>query len=197
MTIGIIPFITAFYRTDGHRPLGFGKGTTDEFLEACRGFMRVRRLSLRTEETYLYYIRDYILFHRRRPEKLDERDVEAYLTHLAKHKRVAAATQNLAFSAILYLYRELLGIELENVAALRATRPKRAPSVLAKWEVQRVLEQLDAPHKLMVSLLYGAGLRLCELQGLRVKDVDFSGGLLVVHEGKGDKDRHAFARKRL
>ena len=153
--------------------------------------MRVRRLSLRTEESYLFYIRDYIAFHRQRPEKLDERDVEAYLTHLATNKRVAAATQNLAFSAILYLYRELLGIELENVSALRATRPKRAPSVLAKWEVQRLLEQLNAPYQLMASLLYGAGLRLCELQRLRVKDVDFSNGLLVVHEGKGDKDRHA------
>ncbi len=118
-------------------------------------------------------------------------EVESYLTHLAVQGHVAAATQNLAFCAILFLYREFLGIELEGVAALRAKRPKRLPVVLSRDEVRRLLAEMEPPYQLMASLLYGAGLRLFELQRLRVKDVDFEGGLLLIHQGKGDKDRHA------
>lgn len=163
-----------------------------EFLDACRAYMRVRRLSLRTENSYLFYIRRFLVFHALRPpEKMAEAEVEAFLTHLAVQERIAPATQNLAFSALIYLYREILGIELEGVAALRARRPQRVPDVLTKAEVTRLLEQLEPPHHLMASLLYGAGLRLFELQRLRVKDVDFSGGVILVHAGKGDKDRHA------
>ena len=86
--------------------------------------MRVRRLSLRTEESYLYYVRRYLEFHKRRPEEMAEPEVEAFLTHLAGEMRVADSTQNLAFAALIYLYREVLGIELENVAALRAARAR-------------------------------------------------------------------------
>ena len=181
----------AFYRMDGHRPLVHNAKSISEFLEECRGFMRVRRLSLRTEDSYLLYIRRYLQFHKRKPEDLSESDVEAFLTYLAVDERVAASTQNVAFAALIYLYREILGIELENVAALRAKRPQRAPEVLGRDEVRRLLAQLDSSHQLIASLLYGAGLRLCEGQRLRIKDIDFAGGTLLIRAGKGDKDRHA------
>lgn len=163
----------------------------EEFIEACRSYMRVRRLSLRTEESYLFYIRRYLKFHRRKPEELSEGDVERFLSHMTQHQRVAPSTQNVAFAAILYLYREILGIELENVSALRAKQPQRVPDVLAKDEVRRLLAQLEAPHRLIASLLYGAGLRLFESQRLRVKDVDFESNILIIRAGKGDNDRHA------
>lgn len=162
-----------------------------EFLDQIRGLMRMRRMSRRTEDSYLFYIRCFIRFHKRRPQEMGVPEVEAYLTHLAVEEHVAAATQNLALCALVFLYREFLGIELQGIAALRAKRPKRLPVVLSPHEVRRLLEAINPPYQLMASLLYGAGLRLFELQRLRVKDVDFENGLLVIHEGKGDKDRHA------
>jgi integron integrase len=162
-----------------------------EFLDACRTFMRVRRLSLRTEQSYLFYIRRYIQFHNRKPDAMAEAEVEQFLSHLAAKENVSTSTQNLAFAALLYLYREILGIQLENVSALRSRRNRRIPDVLSRKEVACLLENLEAPYRLIASLTYGAGLRLCEVQRLRVKDVDFAAGLLVVRAGKGDKDRHA------
>lgn len=162
-----------------------------EFLEACRAFMRVRRLSLHTETSYLSYIRRFLQFHKRKPEEMGETEVEAFLAHLVIQERIAKATQNVAFSAILFLYREILGIELQGVSALRSQRPQRVPVVLSKSEVARVLEQLEPEPHLIASLLYGAGLRLFEGQRLRVKDVDFENGHLVIRAGKGDQDRHA------
>jgi len=120
-----------YYRTDGHRPIENTATTITEFIGLCRGYMRVRHLSLRTEDSYLKYIRRFLEFHHQRPEKMAEAEVEQFLTHLAVAKRIAASTQNLAFAALLYLYREILGIELENVSALRANRPKRVPDVLS------------------------------------------------------------------
>jgi len=157
----------AYYRSDGHRPLVYKVKNRDEFLELCRGYMRLRRLSPRTEDSYLFYIRRYLEFFRRDPRKLAETHVEEFLTHLAAREHVAASTQNVAFSALVYLYREILGIELENVAALRARRPHRVPVVLARDEVRRLLPQIEMPYQLMAWLLYGAGLRLFELQRLR------------------------------
>lgn len=168
-----------------------------EFIEACRGFMRVRRLSLKTEKAYLFYIRRYLDFHKRKPDTMGEAEVEAFLTHLAQHEHVAKSTQNVAFSALLFLYREILGIELEGVDALRSQRPKRVPVVLSKSEVQRIFSHLELGPHLIASTLYGAGLRLFERQRLRVKDVDFENGLLVIRAGKGDKDRHAVLPQKL
>ena len=177
-------------RTDGHRPMRSTARSSAEFIEECRAFMRVRRMSLRTEASYLHYIRHYILFHKRKPSEMGEAEVEAFLTHLALHENVAASTQNLAFSSLLFLYREILGLELQGVDALRARRSRKVPLVLSRGEVKRLLSHLEPPHHLMASVLYGAGLRLFELQRLRVKDVDFELSLLVIHAGKGDKDRH-------
>lgn len=159
--------------------------------------MRVRRLSLPTEKSYLYYIRRFLGFIKCRPETVGEAEVEAFLTHLVVEDRIAKATQNVAFSAVLFLYREILGIELQGVDALRAERPKRVPVVLSKSEVMRVLAELEPSPHLIASVLYGAGLRLFEGQRLRVKDVDFENGLLVIRAGKGDKDRHAVLPQKL
>lgn len=161
-----------------------------EFIEACRAFMRMRRLSLATEKSYLHYIGRFLEFHgRKKPEAMAEAEVETFLTHLVMEERIAKSTQNVAFSALLFLYREILGIELQGVDALRSHRPKRVPVVLSRSEVSRVLEQLEGQSLLIASVLYGAGLRLFEGQRLRVKDVDFENGLLIIRAGKGDQDR--------
>lgn len=175
-----------------HNPGWRGKvSSLAEFLDQVRGLMRLRRMSRRTEDSYLYYIERFIRFHGKRPLEMGVPEIEAYLTYLAQHQHVAAATQNLAFCALLFLYREFLGVEVQGIAALRSKRPKRLPTVLSRDEVRRLLEAMEPPYQLMASLLYGAGLRLFELQRLRVKDVDFEGALLLIHQGKADKDRHA------
>lgn len=163
----------------------------DEFLRDCQGVMRVRRMSLRTEESYLFYIRRFIKFHNKRPAEMGAPEVEQFLTFLAREENVAASTQNVAFSALLFLYRHVLEQPLPPlITAVRATRQRRAPVVLSKSEVNLLLAHLTAPYNLMASLLYGSGLRLMELLRLRVKDVDFERSLLVIYQGKGDKDRH-------
>jgi integron integrase len=160
--------------------------------------MRVRRMSLRTEKSYLLYIRRFIEFHQCRPENMGPEEVTAFLTHMATQRDVAASTQNVAFSALLFLYRQVLEREMPDVAGtVRAARRRRVPTVLSREEVERLLLNVDPPYHLMVSLLYGAGLRLSELQRLRVRDVDFGNGVLVVREGKGGKDRHAILPERL
>ena len=174
-----------------HRPQRLIARSMEEFIEECRAFMRVRRLSLHTEQSYLYYIGRFVRFHKRRPQEMGSAEVEAYLTHLALHERVATSTQNVAFHALLYLYREILGVGLDNVQALRAQRRRTVPVVLSRREVEQVLGQLEGVPHLMASLLYGAGLRVSELLRLRVKDVDFDNGVLLIRQGKGDKDRHA------
>lgn len=181
----------AYYRTDGHRGMENTAATITEFIGLCRSYMRVRHLSLKTEDSYLKYIRRFLEFHHKRPEMMAEAEVEAFLTDMAVNGRVAAATQNVAFAALVYLYREILGIELENLAALRAKRPHRVPVVLGRDEVRRLLAQVEPPFWLVASLLYGAGLRVSEGQRLRVCDVDFEGGLVVLRAAKGDKDRHS------
>lgn len=117
----------------------FRRGNADslsQLLKQVSGLMRVRRMSRRTEKSYLYYIEGFLRFHRRRPLDMGKIEVEAYLTYLAVEKNVAAATQNLAFCALLFLYREFLEVELEGIAALRAKRPKRLPVVLSKDEAR-------------------------------------------------------------
>ena len=153
----------AYYRTDGHRPIENTATTITEFIGLCRGYMRVRHLSLRTEDSYLKYIRRFLEFHRKRPKAMGEAEVEAFLTEMALNGRVAAATQNVAFAALVFLYREILGIELENLSALRAKRLPRVPVVLGRDKVRRLLAQVEPPFWLVASLLYGAGLRVSYL----------------------------------
>lgn len=160
-------------------------------LDQVRGKIRLKHYSIRTEQVYVDWIKRFVLhFDKRHPSEMGAREVEAFLTHLAVHGKVAAATQNQAKSALLFLYREILDQDLpwlENVE--RAKTPKRLPVVLTQAEVQSVLSRLSGTHWLVAGLLYGAGLRIMEALRLRVKDVEFSRGEILVREGKGFKDR--------
>ena len=162
-----------------------------KLLDQVRGKIRLKHYSLRTEQAYTDWIRRYILhFGKQHPKELGAAEVEAFLTHLAVNGRVAASTQNQAKSALLFLYKEVLGIELpwlDNVEQARA--PKRLPVVLNREEVQAVLSRLNGTHWIIASLLYGAGLRIMECVRLRVKDVDFPRKEILVRDGKGFKDR--------
>jgi integron integrase len=160
-------------------------------LDQVRDEIRLRHYSIRTEQAYLGWITRYILFHQKRhPREMGRTEVTRFLTHLAVHDNVAAATQNQALSSILFLYRDVLKINLPWLDDVhRAKKPARLPVVLSREEVKRLLAQLDGTHWLIVCLLYGSGLRLMEALRLRVKDVDFHYGQLIVRDAKGQKDR--------
>lgn len=160
-------------------------------LDEVRGRLRVRHYSLRTEEAYLYWIRRYIReCGGRHPRELDGVVLTAFLTRLAVKGKVSASTQNQALSALLFLYRHVLAIELPWMDdVVRAKAPRRLPVVLSKGEVSALLARLTGRDALMASLLYGSGLRLMECVRLRVKDVDLRRGELTVRNGKGNKDR--------
>jgi len=151
----------------------------------------VKHYSIRTETQYLQWIRRFILFHdKRHPRDMGAAEVEAFLTHLAVEGQVAAATQNQALSALLFLYREVLGINLPWLdGVVRAKLPQRLPVVLTRQEVCSLLDRMNGLHGMMARLLYGTGMRLMECVRLRVKDVDFEQSEIVVRDGKGAKDR--------
>ena len=160
-------------------------------LERMRTEMRLQRYALRTEEAYLHWAQRFLTFHAPlEPLQAGPDGVGQFLEHLALERGVSAGTQNQALNALVFLFRQVLG---ETVAmsedVLRARRTKRLPVVLAKDEVNAVLERMDGHHRLMARLLYGTGMRLMECVRLRVKDIDFSLNLIVVRQGKGDKDR--------
>jgi integron integrase len=160
-------------------------------LAVARERMRVRRLAYRTEQAYLQWIRRYVVFHgRRHPRELGPADVEGFLTHLAVVRKVSASTQNQALQALLFLYRNVLEVELPWLGNVtRARRPARLPVVLTRAEVRAVLAELSGTPWLVANLLYGSGLRLLEALRLRVKDVVAERAALVVRDGKGGKDR--------
>ena len=170
-----------------------------KLLDQVRAAIRAKHYSIRTEEAYVQWIRRYILFHNKRhPREMGPPEINAFLSHLATARRVAASTQNQALCAILFLYKEVLEQDpgrLEGI--VRAKKPKRLPVVLTPQEVAAILGQLSGVHWLMVSLLYGSGLRLMECLRLRVKDVDFSYLQIVVRDGKGGKDRVTVLPNRL
>lgn len=170
---------------------GVSEPPKPKLLDQVRHKCRVLHYSKRTEEAYVGWIRKFIRYHGlRHPSEMGGPQVERYLTHLAVEKRVASSTQNQALAALLFLYRQILGIDLPLVNAVRAKRPERLPVVMSRDEVRRVLERLpNDPTRLMGELLYGTGMRLLECCRLRVKDIDFERGQIVVREGKGDKDR--------
>lgn len=155
------------------------------------GKVRLKHYSIRTEQVHVDWISPFIVFlDGRHPDQLGAQHVEEALTLLAVEGCVAASTQNQAKSALLFLYREVLGIELpwlDNVEQARA--PKRLPVVLTREEIQTVLSRLEGTHALIVGLLYGAGLRIMEAVRLRVKDVEFTRREILVRDGKGFKDR--------
>ena len=162
-----------------------------KLLDRVRELMRLRHYSLRTEEAYIGWIRRYILFHgKRHPNELDEQYVSQFLTSLAINGRVAAATQNQALNAILFLYKEVLQRQLGFVGdALRVKRAPKVPVVLSPHEVRAVLSHLQGQYRLMAQLLYGSGLRLLECLRLRVKDVDLHYLHITVRDPKGGRER--------
>jgi len=162
-----------------------------KLLDQVREKIRVKHYSIRTEKSYVDWIRRFILFHgKKHPSLLGMDEVNVFLTHLAAQRDVAASTQNQALSAILFLYKEVLNQELGWLEGFeRAKRPARLPVVLSPAEVRGVLAHLDGMMWLMASLLYGAGLRLMECVRLRVKDVDLDYRQLIVRDGKGQKGR--------
>ena len=165
--------------------------TPPRLLDQLRARCRVKHYSLRTERAYLYWSRRFILANsKRHPRELGALEVEAFLSHLATHDNVAASTQNQALSALLFLYRQVLRIDLPWMeSVVRAKRPQRIPVVLSREEVTRLLALLEGPTWLMAALLYGTGMRLMECMRLRVKDVDFDRNEICVRNGKGGKDR--------
>jgi integron integrase len=164
---------------------------TKPLLERARHLVRLKHYSIRTEKSYLPWIERYIRFHNNRdPEEMGAKDVEAFLSHLAVELKVSASTQNQAFNALLFLYREVLKKELgASIDAVRAKTPKHLPTVMSRDETMRVISVIVPDYQLMVKLIYGSGLRLMECLRLRVKDVDCANGQLVVRDGKGMKDR--------
>lgn len=162
-----------------------------KLLDRLRGVLRARHYSRRTESAYLYWVRRFIVFHAlRHPGGMGAFEINAFLTHLAVEDEVAPSTQNQALSALLFLYRHVLGFEPGDLGeVIRARGRRRLPVVMTRSEVKRVLDALPEDKRLVGSLLYGAGLRLMECLRLRVKDVDFERSQLVVRSGKGAKDR--------
>jgi len=160
-------------------------------LEAVRLAIRARFYSYRTEQTYVYWIRQYVRFHRmRHPQEMSEEHVGEYLTWLAVDREVSQATQNLVLNALLFLYKHVLNRPLgELPRVVRARKQIRLPVVLNVDEVGALLSHLDGLHWMVAGVLYGAGLRLREALGLRVKDLDFSHRAIIVRQGKGGKDR--------
>lgn len=161
-----------------------------KLLDQLAAKTRLLHYSKRTEAAYVDWAKRFILFHNKRhPREMGAAEIEAFLTHLAVERNVAASTQNQAFAAILFLYQKVLEIELPTIDALRAKRPERLPVVLSVEEVRRVLARLDGIDLLQAELLYGTGMRILECCRLRVKDVDFERKQIIVREAKGDKDR--------
>ena len=162
-----------------------------ELRERFRRAIRLRHLSRRTEKAYWGWIVRYVVFHdKRHPAALGAREITSFLSALATDRGVSASTQNQALSALLFLYRAVLGVEIEGLDGLVRAKPKRSiPVVLGDAEVSALLEQLDGVPRLMATLLYGAGLRLMECARLRVKDIDFANHQIVVRAGKGGGDR--------
>ena len=162
-----------------------------QLLDSIREKARTKHYSNRTADTYMKWARRYILFHgKRHPREMGKAEIDKYITFLANVANVAASTQNQCYYALQFMYREVLGIEIEGAPSLIAKEPKRLPVVLSREDVSKVLNCIEIePFNLMARLLYGAGLRLQECQSLRFKDIEFSTSIIVVRGGKGDKDR--------
>jgi len=164
---------------------------TPRLMDRVRNRIRVKHYAYATEKTYSHWIKAFIHFHHlRHPQDMGAAEVEAYLSHLATARGVAASTQNQAMHAILFLYKEVLGVELPWLNGITHAKPsKRLPTVLTQTEVQALLKHASGLPGLVIRLLYGAGMRLMEGLRLRVKDIDFEHRSITIRAGKGDKDR--------
>jgi integron integrase len=178
-------------KTGGIPPADIPAPHKPKLLDQLRESLRSRYYSRRTEQTYCQWVKHFIFFHHvRHPAEMGESEINAFLTHLAVQERISASSQNQALSALLFLYRHVLGREIGNLGeVIRARKPTRVPVVLTREEVKAVLSNLTGDKWLMASMMYGAGLRLMECLRLRVQDIDFCRNEITVRDGKGAKDR--------
>jgi integron integrase len=161
-----------------------------KLLDQLRTVMRLKHYSKRTEETYLVWIKRFIIFHNtRHPKEMGDKEINEFLTHLAVNGNVSASTQNLALCAIVFLYKQVVKKEIGDLELTRPKKAKKLPTVFSRKEVKAILGLLSGVNWIMGNLLYGAGLRLMECIRLRVKDIDFEYNYLIVRDGKGRKDR--------
>jgi len=162
-----------------------------KLLDKVRVRIRLKGYSIRTEKSYVSWIKRFILFHgKRHPKELGKPEIEAFLSHLVMNLDVSSSTQNQAFNAILFLYNQVLETEMpEDINACRSKKPVRLPTVMTREEAMRVIRSMTGVHQLMAKLMYGSGLRVIECVRLRIKDTDFEMNQIVVRDGKGKKDR--------
>ncbi len=163
-----------------------------KLLDQVRDKIRLKHYSLKTERSYIGWIKRFIVFHNKRhPLTMGKEEIESFLSWLAAEQGVSPTTQNQAFSALLFLYRVVLGIDVSewNIQALRAKERKHIPIVLTREEVRRVIDNLDGIYQLIVKVMYGCGLRMSEVLNLRIKDIDFGFDTVYIWESKSPKDR--------
>lgn len=170
-----------------------------KLLDRIRDAVRTRHYSIRTEDAYVTWAKRFILFHgKKHPSAMGAEEINVFLTHLAVDRNVSASTQNQALSAILFLYREVLGEKVGWITEIvKASRPQRLPVVFTREEVVEILRRMSGVERLAAELLYGTGLRVIEAMRLRVKDVEFGRHEILVRDGKGRKDRHTMLPRSL
>lgn len=170
-----------------------------QLLDQVRDHIRTLHYSIRTEEAYINWIKQFIVFNgKRHPNQMGAAEIRRFLSYLAKERNISASTQNQALSALLFLYREVLDKPVDWIDDVeRAKKPQQLPVVLTKEEAKAVLNHLRGETWLMANLLYGSGMRLMEAVRLRVKDVDFNEKQIIVREGKGNKDRVTMLPKKI
>jgi integron integrase len=162
-----------------------------KLLDKVKVRIRLKGYSIRTEKSYVSWIRRFIIFHNKRhPTELGKTEIEAFLTHLVMNLDVSSSTQNQAFNAILFLYNQVLDSEMpNNISSLRSKKPIRLPTVMTREETMKIIRSMTGTHLIMAKLMYGSGLRVIECVRLRIKDIDFQMNQIVVRDGKGKKDR--------
>ncbi|MFA0811997.1 integron integrase [Microbulbifer epialgicus] len=171
---------------------------SSRFMDRLRIFMRSKYLAYKTEQTYCYWVKDFIRFNRmRHPERLGKTEVNNWLSHLAANRSVSVNTQKTALNAVIFLYKQFMGVELGELKFDSSRRPRRLPVVFSHEEATEILDRLTGTAKLATSLMYGSGLRVMEAVRLRVKDIDFTEQCLFVRESKGEKCRRTLLPKSL
>lgn len=177
--------------TIAHKPDIPSTADKPRLLDHVRAAMRVKHYSQRTEKSYVYWIKNFIHWHGlRHPKDMGAAEIEQFLSMLACQRQVSSSTQNQALAALLFLYKNVLGVDLPWLDGITRAKPStRLPVVLTQAEVRGLLRHVDGTSGLIIHLLYGTGMRLMEALRLRVKDIDFGAGIILVRAGKGDKDR--------
>ena len=195
----VLPSHNYFATIAGVTPSTASVASSPKLLDRVRWHLRVKHYSIRTEQAYVDWIRRFILFHgKRHPHEMGEKEITEFLTHLAVEKSIAASTQNQAFSALLFLYQQVLERKLDFIDNVqRVTKPAKLPVVFTPAEAHSVLAHLKGDYRLMAELLYGSGLRLMECLRLRIKDIDFGYNRITVRDAKGLRDRVALLPQRL